>query len=129
MVKLAVEERESEALRHFLRTVSRPVSSELSLTESARAAQRRTGAGGADDLPARLVEVFRDLDLWALDRELLLRAGGLKPTALRTLDAIHLATALSIPAVRPPFVSYDRRQLEAARRAGLSTASPGAEDA
>ena len=121
-----VEEHESKALRVFLETVSRPVSSELSLTESARAVQRRVAAGGADDLPARLAEVFRDLDLWGLDRGLLLRAGRVEPTGLRTLDAIHLATALSIPQVLASFVSYDRRQLDAARRAGLETASPGA---
>ena len=67
------------------------------------------------------------LDLRALDRELLERAGRVEPAALRTLDAIHLATALSFPRAPASFVSYDRRQLDAARRAGLFTTSPGAE--
>jgi len=125
VVKLIVEEGESDALQGFLATVHRPVSSELSVTESARAIQRRMAAGGADHLPGRLAEVFRKLDLWALDRDLLVHAGWLKPAALRTLDAVHLATALSLPQPPAAFVSYDRRQLAAARHAGLATASPG----
>ncbi len=128
MVKLIVEESESQALRSFLATVRRPVSSELSLAESARAVQRRMAGGGADHLRGMLAQVFGKLDLLALDRDLLVHAGWLEPADLRSLDAIHLATALSLPQAAP-FVSYDRRQLHAARRAGLSTVSPGAEAA
>lgn len=51
------------------------------------------------------------------------------PSTLGTLDAIHVATALCFPHASLRFVSYDRRQLYAARRAGLSTVSPGAEAA
>lgn len=126
---MVVEERESDALRLFLGGAIRPISSELALTESSRAIQRRAAAGGADRLPARLAEVLQKLDLRALDRELLVFAGRLEPSTMRTLDAIHLATVLSVPHPHTAFVSYDHRQLDAARRAGLSTASPGSEAA
>ncbi len=70
--------------------------------------------------------VIEGFELWSLTRQVLIRAGRLAPSTLGTLDAIHLATALSFPSVSACFVSYDRRQLDAARRAGLSTVSPGA---
>jgi uncharacterized protein len=47
------------------------------------------------------------------------------PRRIRSLDALHLATALSIVDYLTAFVSYDRRLLEAARDHGLPAASPG----
>lgn len=122
-----MDERESEALRAFLATRGRQMSSEILLTESARAVQRRAAVRGEEQGPllSRLAELVGGLYLRLLDRQLLMRAGRLPPAALRTLDAIHLATALSAPRVPDSFVSYDRRQLEAARSVGLPTASPG----
>lgn len=49
----------------------------------------------------------------------------LDPAGARTLDSIHLASALRVRAVLSAFVSYDRRQLEAAEAVGLPVASPG----
>jgi len=125
VVKLIVQEAESDPLRGFLANVRRPVSSELSLAEAARAVQRRMVGGRAGHVGRRFAEVFGQVHLRALDRDLLAYAGWLKPEALRTLDAIHLATALSLPQPRTTFVSYDHRQLAAARQAGLATVSPG----
>ena len=51
-------------------------------------------------------------------------AALLDPAGVRTLDSIHLASALRVRAVLSAFVSYDRRQLEAAEAAGLPVASP-----
>ena len=126
-----VTELESRALRDFLAAGGRKTSSEILLTESVRAIKRRAAARGDDGLPelgglASLVEGF---ELSSLNRDVLVRAGGLAPSALGTLDAIHVATAMSLPHASLCFVSYDRRQLDAARRAGLETASPGAEAA
>ncbi len=123
-----IAEYESEALRGFVAAGGRKTSSEVLLAESVRAIKRRAAARG-DDGGAELGEleaVIEGFELWSLTRELLIRAGRLAPSSLGTLDAIHLATALSFPSVSPCFVSYDRRQLDAARRAGLPTASPGA---
>ena len=57
---------------------------------------------------------------------LLDRAGRLPGPGLRSLDAIYVACALQLEDEIAEFVSYDRRQLAAAERFGLSTASPGA---
>jgi predicted nucleic acid-binding protein len=43
---------------------------------------------------------------------------------LRTLDAIHLASALAIRDELEAFVTYDSRLADAARSAGLSVISP-----
>ncbi len=45
--------------------------------------------------------------------------------ALRALDAIHLATALSMRDDLAVLVAYDRELLAAARAEGLTVASPG----
>ncbi len=52
-------------------------------------------------------------------------AGALDDPDLRSLDAIHLATARAMGAELVAFVSYDRRLLRAADTLGLPSASPG----
>jgi predicted nucleic acid-binding protein len=64
-------------------------------------------------------------DVVLLRSDVLAAAAELEPTALRTLDAIHLATALSLGGAFDAFVAYDERLLEAAHAYGLGTASPG----
>ena len=51
-------------------------------------------------------------------------AARLDPPGLRSLDAIHLATALRLASDLTAFVSYDVRQLEAAATLGLPVTSP-----
>ncbi len=63
--------------------------------------------------------------LLAVDMEIPERAAGLEPPELRTLDAIHPASALSLGSDLLAFVTYDDRQLAAARKAGLPVTSPG----
>jgi predicted nucleic acid-binding protein len=72
----------------------------------------------------RAEEVICSLALVPLDRGLLLAAGALDEPGLRTLDAIHVASAASL-AAPDAFVSYDERQSAAARLAGLRTIAPG----
>jgi len=124
-----VTELESRALRDFLAAGGRKTSSEILLTESVRAIKRRAMARGKDGLSelGGLASLIEGFELSSLNRDVLVRAGGLAPSTLGTLDAIHVATALSLAHMSLRFVSYDRRQLDAARRAGLATASPGAE--
>ncbi|HLH59112.1 MAG TPA: VapC toxin family PIN domain ribonuclease, partial [Streptosporangiaceae bacterium] len=52
------------------------------------------------------------------------RAAGVRPSALRSLDAIHVASALTIRRDLTALVSYDKRLLAAAQEAGLPTACP-----
>ena len=60
-----------------------------------------------------------------LDASLASAAGRLAPPALRSLDAIHLATALDLVLDLEAFVTYDARLAEAAAAAGMATVSPG----
>ena len=69
--------------------------------------------------------MLRTLSLVTLDRELLEVAGKLTPPTLRSLDAIHLATALTLREELEAFVAYDERLLTAASDLGLPVASPG----
>lgn len=126
-MKLVIAEPESEALRDLLAASDEQTSSEIVLAESTRAVRRNAAARGIDQAGplSLLAGVVTALDLRVVDRQLLAAAGELRPIALGTLDAIHLAAALAVPQSALTFVSYDQRQLVAARDAGLATASPG----
>lgn len=119
MVKLCVPEAESAALLVHLGGYERTLSSELTVVETARAAVRAMGADGL--LAAE--DVCRRLDLLSISGPILERARSLGPAELRSLDAIHLASALE-PRTAPVMVAYDDRLLRAATRHGLNTASP-----
>jgi hypothetical protein len=126
VVKLVLEEPESEALRTFV-AGAELLSCELLLTEVPRAIRR----AAADDpgmpldlLVARAGQVIDSIALATVDRGLLLAAGALAEPAIRALDAIHVAAAVGLEPLEA-FVSYDERQAAAARLAGLTTASPG----
>jgi predicted nucleic acid-binding protein len=67
---------------------------------------------------------LRGVVLIELDRSLLDRAGTLAPADLRSLDAIHIAAALSIGTDLAELVTYDARMAAAARGQGLITISP-----
>lgn len=119
-VKLAVEEPETAALRALLaERGSRRVSSALLRTESLRAVRY---LGGEALVSVR--EGLRRVDLVAIDDRILDAAGTLEPRVLRTLDAIHLATAMAVGDDLEVIVSYDERMTEAARLLGLATATP-----
>lgn len=127
-IKLVLDEPESRALQEYVgRPGGKASSSELLIAELTRALRRRAAAAGIPE--QRLLEAAGDLlkgmHLVTLDREVVIAAGRLDPALLRTLDAVHVVSAVKIGGVSS-FVSYDRRQLHAARTAGLQTASPGA---
>jgi uncharacterized protein len=127
LVKLVRREPETDALRVELEGAEL-VSSELVLTEVPRALQRIAAADPGFLLaPAlrRAGELIEALALNSVDRPLLLSAGALAEPALRTLDAIHVASALDLGLV-DLFVTYDERQAAAARLAGLRAVAPGA---
>jgi len=114
-------------LRGFLRR-ERLASSELAIAEVPRALRRlgseRPGLP-LKELLASAGRVLATVDLVALDRDLLILAGRFDDAYLRALDAIHIATALTVAEDLEWFVSYDRRQAEIARAAGLPLAQPG----
>ena len=78
---------------------------------------------GAEALE-RATRLMRRFELVRIGRLVLGRAASLEPLQLRTLDAIHLATAELITRSRYAVVSYDERMLRAADQLGLRTTSP-----
>jgi len=121
LVKLVVPEPESTALADRLRAWPQRVSSAVSLTELPRAL-RRAGFGAAERRRAR--EVLARVSLIEVDRQILVAAAGLEPPTLRSLDAIHLATALAVREDLATVVTYDRRLREAAELVHLEVEAP-----
>ena len=121
LVKLVVAEPESAALAGHLRAWPQRVSSTLSLTELPRAL-RRAGFGAAARRRAR--DVLARVSLVDVDRRILTVAAALEPAVLRSLDAIHLATALAVRADLAAVVTYDRRLRAAAELVHLEVAAP-----
>lgn len=72
----------------------------------------------------RVGTVLAGLDLVPYTPEIRARAGGAFDPPQRALDAIHLATALSLSIDGLALVSYDRDQVRAAEAAGLPTLTP-----
>ncbi len=119
-LKLVVEEAESAAAAAFLAgRDARRVASALLRTEAVRAVRHL----GPEALPT-VREGLRRVDLIAIDDRILDAAGILEPRVLRTLDAIHLATALAVGDDLEAIVTYDERMVEAARLLGLPIATP-----
>lgn len=119
-IKVVVEEVESDALRAFLASShARRVSSALLRTEALRAVRHL----GPDAISV-VREGLRRIELVAVDDRVLDAAGILEPRMLRTLDAIHVATALAIGDDLDGIVTYDARMTEAARLMGLRTLGP-----
>ncbi len=119
IVKLAVEEPESKGLRRYLARRQPLVSSALARTEVARALMT-VGPEAA----ARGREALRRVELLRINDRVLTDAGALEPAELRSLDAIHLASARQLgPSVRQ-IVTYDERLADAAKAAGFTVASP-----
>ena len=126
LVKLVRAEPETEVLRRFL-TDAGLVASELVLTEVPRAIRRacsRDRRLPMRPLVDRAIQVMETIALLPVDRALLVAAGALEEPSLRALDAIHIMAAVDASPV-DAFVSYDERQLAAARLVGLPTIAPG----
>ncbi len=116
--KLLLEEEESDALGDFLRSAETPLmTSRVGIVELRRVG-RKSGAGAdrADALAASLVVV-------ELDETVERRAIAIDPRR-RTLDAIHLATALAAAESIDGFVCYDVHLATAAESLGLKVHAP-----
>lgn len=119
LVKLVVEESESAALHRYLRRRRPLASSALARTEVLRAVLLE----GEDGL-ARARDVLSRIDLIRVNDRVLTAAGVLQPGDVRSLDAIHLATAQLLGSDLGRLVAYDERMLEAAGTLGLRTHAP-----
>ena len=122
MVKLGAVERETAALRQHLEVYAHVYTSRLSAVEVPRAlARKETRSERATE---HIYEMLEGVSIIELDEAMSRVAASLGPPARRSLDAIHLASALSIRDELDAFVTYDVRLGEAARSLGLSVVTP-----
>ena len=121
IVKLVHAEAESAALRAWLdeRADTGWISSVLAEIESFRALARY-----APEAAARLPAVLDQIDLISVDPPVRILAQTVRPATVRSLDAIHLGTALHTSHVLTFFITYDKRLLDAALAAGLPAEAP-----
>ena len=119
IVKLAVTERESAALRRYLRGRTPLVVSALARTEVARALLPLGSAA-----VQRGNDVLSRLELIRVSDRILLEAGYLLPVELRSLDGIHLATMRQLGASLRRLLTYDSRMAAAAMELGIATIAP-----
>ena len=134
LIKLVREDAQSPALGSFIdaRPGARWLVSELARAELARAVRRvnhddkgrvvdKTRLETELDFADRLCE---NLDLVPVSTRVLAEAAAFGQPFLRTLDAIHLATAAAVVHGLSAFVTYDKRLAAAAQDAGLPVAAP-----
>ncbi len=119
LVKLAVREEETVALRRYLRRHQTLVASTLARTEGARAL-----LPFGPDAVRHGEEVLARLELVRVNDRLLRIAGALLPADLRSLDAIHLATASALGKSLRCIVTYDQRMSDAAHALGFDVRAP-----
>lgn len=117
--KLVITEPETEALKKETQAWPRRATSRLAVVELIRSVRR---ANPVLEPAAR--RLLGGITLLVDSNRVLLDATQLEPQTLRSLDAIHVASAYRIRPVLAAFVSYDTRQLAAAEILGLPTASP-----
>ncbi|HEX6395759.1 MAG TPA: type II toxin-antitoxin system VapC family toxin [Acidimicrobiales bacterium] len=121
LVKLVFEEAESDALAAWLteRNDIPKLSAELTTIELIRTCRRY------DDTAVYAArELLAGLDLIPLTSDLVESASVVGPLELRSLDAIHLASATAVGDSLTAFVVYDSRLGSAASEIGLHVVSP-----
>lgn len=117
-VKLIVDEPESDKLRERFQHWPARVSSMLLRTEAVRAVRPH-----GDDAVARARAEMRRVRLLQITSRVLDAAADL-PRPLRSLDAIHIASALRLGSDLGVVVTYDQRMTDAARSLGLPVEAP-----
>jgi predicted nucleic acid-binding protein len=121
LLKLVVSEGETAALEADLATRDGLVTSSIAVVECHRAARR----AGDRRILQRTELVLESVYLLDLTAVVLERASTLRPVAIRSLDAIHLASALSVDESDMEVITYDDRMADAARANGLRVQQPG----
>jgi hypothetical protein len=119
IVKLVEREPETAAMVEVVRSAPALTSSSLARTEVMRAIRRVRGSA------VRAKNALDALALVPVDEGIIRAAAELDPVTLGTLDAIHLATALSLGSDISGLVTYDGRLARAATAAGIEVFTPG----
>lgn len=120
LVKLVVAEAETAALRSWIRAESADLaSSDLARTELLRAVRRVAG-----DRAVQARAVLDSVTLVSVRAEMFESAGQLDSATLRTLDALHIASALELGDDLAGLLTYDDRLSDAARSHGIAVVAP-----
>lgn len=117
-LKLLVDEQHSPAMRGWYTAGRECWSSQLLATEALRAAPRH----GLD--PVTVDDLLDRITLVLPTQSTFRRAASLGPHTLRSLDALHVASALDLVTDLEGVVTYDARVIEGAVQAGLEAVSP-----
>lgn len=120
LVKLLVSEPETEALIALLAGDPTVISSRIAWVELRRVLGRQSETDADQQLDG-LMEGVLAIEL---DEVIAVAAGGLAPPTLRSLDAIHIASALAAGDELTALVTYDRRMAAAAQASGLAVEAP-----
>ncbi|MGI9197278.1 MAG: type II toxin-antitoxin system VapC family toxin [Candidatus Nanopelagicales bacterium] len=119
-LKLVVHEEGSAALRAWTQAhTPRFVASELMRVEVLRACRRHSSKA-----LARARDVVDSVTLASLTTDVCIDAAGIDPAIIRTLDALHIATALAFGDDLEGVVTYDSRMADACRVYGLRVIAP-----
>jgi predicted nucleic acid-binding protein len=120
LVKLVVAESETTALRSWLQDADRDlVACDLVRTELMRAVRR-----AVPDRALQARAVLNSVTLVEVRTGVFEEAGRLDPSAMRSLDAVHLAAALDLGDDLEGLVTYDDRLAEAAEANGVAVVTP-----
>lgn len=124
LVKLAVLEAETDALREELiqwRDVATSVLTEVELARAV-ARVRSEGRDAADEIAVwAITAAATEIELTP---EIRRAAAELQPSGLKTLDAIHVASALSLGSDLAAVLTYDRQMQASARSVGVEVVAP-----
>ena len=118
LVKLVLLEPESPAMLRWFTEARRVATSRIGVIETIRASNQ------PDHDAVHRKHVLEDVEIIELDLVIASAASRISPSGVRTLDAIHIATALALMPDLDAFVTYDDRQAEAARLLGLPVVRP-----
>ena len=119
IVKLVAIEPETPALSRFLEGRQPLVCSALASAEV-----RRAVLPLGDKFLRQARDVLARFELVRVSDDVLEDAGRLEPASLRSLDAIHLATAALFGSTLGGVISYDQRMRNAALSYGWSVHTP-----
>jgi len=118
LVKLILPESDSAAMHRWYVEAERLITSRAGIIETERATRRRAYDEDQKNL------ILRDVEILEVDADIGRVAASIEPPTVRTLDAIHLASALALGPELEAFVTYDDRLADAARNVGLPVVRP-----
>lgn len=125
IVKLVVREAETDAMTEAATAWERIATSEITTIELPRAVKRARADRRAEVADDRTVlELLAALEIVSLTDDVRAAAASAEPPELRTLDAIHLASAMTLGASVELVATYDDRLERAALGAGLHVVRP-----